>query len=127
MIQLEQRQPVAKMTAAPRLPLVPRFPTVAVLLLPVLLASRLLVAVDLSELDLRVTDADIQPSVTLRQYDNRAVEEYRVNNNVYMLKVTPSAGAPYYLVDQDGSGDMAWRRDRPGGNLQVPQWALIRW
>ncbi|EIC20275.1 DUF2782 domain-containing protein [Thiorhodovibrio frisius] len=84
-------------------------------------------AVEVSGLDLTVTDADIQPSVTLKQFDNRAVEEYSVNNNVYMLKITPSAGAPYYLVDQDGSGDMTWNRGQPGGNLQVPQWTLFRW
>jgi hypothetical protein len=81
----------------------------------------------MSELDLRVTDADIQPTVTLKAYDNRTVEEYRVNNNVYMVKITPNAGAPYYLVDQDGSGDMTWNRGRPGLDLQVPQWALASW
>ena len=81
----------------------------------------------MSELDLRVTDADIQPTVTLKAYDNRTVEEYRVNNNVYMVKITPNAGAPYYLVDQDGSGDMTWNRGRPGLDLQVPEWALASW
>ncbi len=85
------------------------------------------VAVDLSEFDLRVTDADIQPSVTLKEFDNRTVEEYRINNNVYMIRITPSVGAPYYLVDQDGSGDMSWSRGPPGPNLQVPQWTLFRW
>lgn len=100
--------------------------------LPVFLATLALpmadaLAVDVSDLDLRVTDADIQPSVKLRQFDNRTVEEYSVNNNVYMMKITPSAGAPYYLVDQDGSGDMSWSRGTPGPNLQVPQWALMHW
>ncbi|WPL18881.1 hypothetical protein Thiowin_03972 [Thiorhodovibrio winogradskyi] len=84
-------------------------------------------ALDASSLDLRVTDADIRPAVTLKQFDNRRVEEYSVNNNVYMLKITPSAGAPYYLIDQDGSGDMSWSRGPPGPNLQVPQWTLFRW
>lgn len=86
-----------------------------------------LAAVDIDELDLRVTDADIQPSVTLREYDNRTVEEYSVNSNVYMIKITPNVGAPYYLLDEDGSGDMAWNRGQPERSLQVPQWTLIRW
>lgn len=81
----------------------------------------------LSELDLRVTEADIAPQVRVRDYENRTVEEFSVNNNVYMVRITPAAGAPYYLIDSDGSGDMEWNRGRPGLDLQVPQWALISW
>ncbi len=81
----------------------------------------------LSDLDLRVTEADVQPAVTLKEYGNRTVEEYSVNNNTYMLKITPRVGAPYYLVDEDGSGDMAWNRGRPELDNNVPQWALTSW
>ncbi len=81
----------------------------------------------IQDLDLRVTAADIEPAVIVREYDNRRVEEYSVNNNTYMVKITPTAGAPYYLVDQDGSGDMEWRRNAPGGDMQVPQWTLFSW
>ncbi|MBK1703138.1 DUF2782 domain-containing protein [Halochromatium glycolicum] len=81
----------------------------------------------LSELDLRVTEADIAPQVRVRDYANRTVEEYSVNNNVYMIKITPTAGAPYYLVDSDGSGDMEWNRGQPGRDMEVPQWALFSW
>jgi len=81
----------------------------------------------LSELDLSITEADIAPQVRVRNYDNRTVEEYSVNNHVYMIRVTPTAGAPYYLVDTDGSGDMEWNRGRPGFDLQVPQWTLMSW
>jgi hypothetical protein len=81
----------------------------------------------LTELDLRVTEADIAPQVRVRDYENRTVEEFSVNNNVYLVRITPAAGAPYYLVDRDGSGDMEWNRGRPGFDLQVPQWALLSW
>jgi hypothetical protein len=81
----------------------------------------------LQDLDLRVTDADIQPSVTIQEYENRTVESYSVNNNTYMVKITPTAGAPYYLVDDDGSGEMEWRRNAQGMNEQVPQWTLLSW
>ena len=79
------------------------------------------------DLDLRVTEADIQPSVRIKEYDNRTVEEYRVNNNTYMVKITPASGAPYFLVDEDGSGEMAWRRGGPDIDNNVPQWALFSW
>jgi hypothetical protein len=100
---------------------------------PLLLAGVLLTTAavaqqpGLQDLDLRVSAADIEPSVTIKEYDNRTVEEYSVNNNTYMVKITPTAGAPYYLVDQDGSGDMEWRRNAPGADMQVPQWTLFSW
>ena len=80
-----------------------------------------------SGLDLRVTDADIAPAVTVKEFDNRTVEEYSVNNNTYMVKITPTAGAPYYLVDDDGSGEMAWKRGAPDIENTVPQWTLLSW
>jgi hypothetical protein len=82
---------------------------------------------DLADLDLSVHRSDIAPAVTLREHENRMVEEYRVNNNLYMLKITPSVGAPYYLVDEDGSGDMAWHRGASQFEQNIPQWALFSW
>lgn len=80
-----------------------------------------------AELDLRVRDADIRPQVQIRSHENRTVEEYSVNGNVYMVKITPAAGAPYYLIDDDGSGDMSWSRGGPAMDTRVPQWALMTW
>ncbi len=42
----------------------------------------------LNELDLRVTEADIAPQVRVRDYENRTVEEFSINNNVYMVRIT---------------------------------------
>ena len=97
-------------------------------LFPILLACAwLALARDIADLDLSVHRSDIAPAVTLREHENRMVEEYRVNNNLYMIKVTPSIGAPYFLVDEDGSGDMAWNRGGSQFEQNVPQWALISW
>ena len=97
-------------------------------LLPILLAVACpAVGRDLADLDLSVRRSDIAPAVTLREHENRMVEEYRVNNNLYMIKVTPTVGAPYYLVDEDGSGDMAWHRGASQFEENVPQWALLSW
>ena len=55
-----------------------------------------------------------------------SVEEYRVNGRLYMIKITPAKGFPYYLIDTDGDGDMDSRRN----DLQwfpVNQWILFRW
>jgi hypothetical protein len=79
------------------------------------------------DLDLTLRDSDIEPRVTLREHENRQVEEYRVNNQLYMVKITPTVGAPYYLVDEDGSGDMSWHRGGGGIEQRVPQWTLMSW
>jgi len=55
------------------------------------------------------------------------IEEYRVNNQLYMMKITPSIGPPYYLIDRDGDGDLETKRFELDENFQVPQWVLIRW
>jgi hypothetical protein len=79
------------------------------------------------DLDLRVVESDLQPEVRVQDYANRRTEEYRVNNNLYMIKITPKSGASYYLVDTDGSGEMEMRRHTPGQDVQVPQWTLSSW
>ncbi len=71
--------------------------------------------------------AEPTPEVTIKEHHNRTVEEYRNNNNLYMVKVTPSHGKPYYLVDDDGSGDMEMRRNAEGMDNRVPQWTLFSW
>jgi hypothetical protein len=101
------------------------------LLLPALSAGLLVMPAlapgEVSGLDLSVHAEDIAPAVTVREHENRTVEEYRVNNRLYMVKVTPVIGAPYYLVDQDGSGDMAWHRGSGRVEQSVPQWTLMSW
>ena len=97
------------------------------LLLTALLAALPASARDVSDLDLSVRASDITPAVTVREHENRMVEEYRVNNRLYMVRITPNIGAPYYLVDEDGSGDMAWHRGTSGIEQRVPQWTLLSW
>ena len=79
------------------------------------------------ELDLRLDPDVIEPSVTIRRHDNRVEEEYSVNNNVYMVKISPASGPPYYLVDPDGDGNMEMRRSSGGMDINVPQWSLFSW
>jgi hypothetical protein len=85
------------------------------------------VATRLADLDLTVIESDIEPRVTIQEHPNRVVEEYSVNNKTYMIKITPSAGAPYYLIDDDGSGDLEYRRGAGGRDIRVPQWVLFSW
>ncbi len=68
-----------------------------------------------------------EPEVTITTSgDNTSVEEYRVNGQIYMVKITPAKGYPYYLIDTDGDGDLDSRRNDLEGR-PVSQWILFRW
>jgi len=69
----------------------------------------------------------LEPSVTIQEHDNRTVEEYRYNNNLYMIKVKPKNAPEYTVVDVDGRGEMEWRRDTLGMEVNPPRWTLLKW
>ncbi|MBW7862382.1 MAG: DUF2782 domain-containing protein [Rhodocyclaceae bacterium] len=72
-----------------------------------------------------VSEDAFEPEVTILKRGEDTVEEYRHKGRLYMVKVTPPHGVPYYLVDQKGDGVMV----RQGANppLSVPMWVLKSW
>lgn len=68
--------------------------------------------------------AQPEPEVTIVQRGQDKIEEYRMNGQLYMIKVTPSIGLPYYLADEDGSGNM--RKIDPNRRIVIPRWVLFR-
>jgi hypothetical protein len=71
-------------------------------------------------------EENLEPEVTIRQQGSKTIHEYRINGRLYMVKIVPERGAPYYLLDQDGDGEMDTQQDNPNG-VVVPQWVLFRW
>jgi hypothetical protein len=68
----------------------------------------------------------LEPEVTIIESDKGTVYEYRVRGSLYMVKIQPAAGPPYYLLDLDGDGQMDVRQDEPWNN-SIPQWVLFSW
>jgi hypothetical protein len=68
----------------------------------------------------------LEPDVTIIESDEQKIEEYSVNGHVYMVKITPKGGAPYYLVDMDGDGDLEYHRSDLD-SMNVQQWRLFSW
>jgi hypothetical protein len=64
------------------------------------------------------------PAVTKRKSAEGDVEEYRINGEMYMVKVTPKSGVPYYLHRDEAQGP--WINDGPTPPLSVPHWVLFR-
>ncbi|MHB8472188.1 MAG: DUF2782 domain-containing protein [Gammaproteobacteria bacterium] len=69
----------------------------------------------------------VEPQVTIVQHENETIEEYRIHNQLYMIKVTPKHGKPYYLVDTRGDGKLDTRRDKLDSNMLIPSWVLLKW
>lgn len=67
----------------------------------------------------------LEPEVTITTRGADKAEEFRVGGKLYMIKVTPKYGVPYYLVDDQGSGSFT-RMDNPDTGLRVPQWVLFK-
>jgi hypothetical protein len=70
-------------------------------------------------------DPALEPQVTIQRRGAETVEEYRVNGQLYMIKVTPSHGVPYYLIDDIGRGDFT-RRDSYDTRTRPPMWVIHR-
>ena len=66
-----------------------------------------------------------EPQVTITKQGEQTVEEYRANGVLYMIKITPKVGAPYYLVDDRGDGKFS-RREGLDSGLRPPRWILKR-
>lgn len=72
---------------------------------------------------------ELSPSgkVTIKGDDNEVISEFRINGQLYMIRITPKKGIPYYLVDADGDGDLETRWNELAPDLLIPSWVLLRW
>jgi len=77
-------------------------------------------------LDPSAQDSDLEPQVTITEKKDVTIEEYRAKGKLYMIKVTPKVGPPYYLIDERGDGEFS-RQDGPTGpQLSPPRWIIHR-
>ncbi len=68
----------------------------------------------------------IQPEINIIQKEDRTIEEYRHGGQLYMIKVTPTVGVPYYFIDTDGDGSLDSKQFELQNQL-VPNWILLEW
>lgn len=74
-------------------------------------------------------DSEELPGSDIRIYADKhnEIKEYRINGRVYMIKITPKMGIPYYLVDTDGDGSFDTRRSDLSPNMKIPSWVIFSW
>lgn len=72
-------------------------------------------------------EPELEPEVTIRdREDGGQAVEYRHNGRLYMVKIVPKVGKPYYLIDNRGDGVFT-RYDDMDSRLKVPQWIVHEW
>ena len=71
-------------------------------------------------------DPALEPQVTIIKRGTRHSRGVRVGGKLYMLKVTPAHGAPYYLIDEKGDGKMT-RQDSFDSGVRPPMWVIHSW
>ena len=70
-----------------------------------------------------VFDANLEPEVTIVKHGDNKEEQFRMNGKLYMIKVTPSHGVPYYLIESRGDGTWT-RQESLDTGLRVPMWVI---
>jgi len=76
----------------------------------------------------KIQDEQLEPTVTIREEEERTIEEYRFNGQVYMVKITPKVGIPYYYIDTDGDGKLELDADKQALNpVQPVYWKVKEW
>jgi len=68
-------------------------------------------------------DPSLEPQVTIQRRGTETREEFRIRGRLYMVKVTPAHGVPYYLIDENGRGDFT-RQDSYDTGTRVPMWVI---
>lgn len=70
-----------------------------------------------------VLDEDLEPQITIIKQTDLTVEEFRSGGKLYMIKITPKIGKPYYMVDERGDGKFA-RQESLDSGVRPPRWAI---
>lgn len=70
---------------------------------------------------------EMQPDITITRKGKDTVQEYRRGGKLYMIKIIPQVGPPYYMLDTNGDGKMDVRKNDIDKNSEINQWLLFEW
>ncbi len=75
-----------------------------------------------------VQDGEVlEPDITIIRKGNKTIQEFRKNGQLYMVKVKPDIGPAYYLIDNDGDGNIDVKQSEIEKDLKIHQWKLFEW
>ncbi len=69
----------------------------------------------------------MEPDVTIIRHGDETIEEYRINNQIYMIRITPVIGPSYVLIDSNGDGNLDLREGDNQKGMNINKWVLFSW
>jgi hypothetical protein len=76
----------------------------------------------------KVPGEEMEVTVDIRTEEGRTIEEYKRNGHVYMVKVTPEKGVPFYYMDHNGDGQLELQPGDEGLDpVQPVFWKVKEW
>ena len=69
----------------------------------------------------------MEPDVTIIRRGEETIEEYRINNQLYRVKITPVIGPSYELIDTNGDGNLEVRQGDNQKGMNINKWVLFSW
>ncbi len=80
------------------------------------------------ELPMPVQDGEVlEPDITIIRKGKQTIQEFRKNGQLYMVKIKPDVGPAYYLIDNDGDGNIDVKHSEIEKDLKINQWKLFEW
>ncbi|MEQ1544544.1 DUF2782 domain-containing protein [Methyloglobulus sp.] len=70
---------------------------------------------------------DMEPDITIIRKGKKTIQEYRRGGRLYMVKIIPDIGPPYYFIDSDGDGKMDVRGNDMDKGSRVNMWKILEW
>jgi len=71
-------------------------------------------------------DDYLEQEITIVEGPQSNRVEYRMNGILYAVKIIPSKGPAYYLVDQNGDGEFTNTQLDRQSSLKIPRWVIFR-
>ena len=69
----------------------------------------------------------LEPDITIIRKGKNTIQEYRHGAQLYMIKVIPDVGPPYYFIDSDGDGRMDVQGNDGDRGSQINMWKILEW
>ncbi len=83
---------------------------------------------EVPELPLPVQSGEtLEPDITITRKGKKTIQEYRRGGRLYMIKVVPDIGPPYYFIDNDGDGKMDVRTNELDNDSNINMWKIFEW
>ena len=71
-------------------------------------------------------DEQLEPEVTIRREEGQVIEEYAIGGQVYMIRIVPAVGPPFYLIDTTGDGNFDSRHEHMEP-VRPAHWKIFEW